>query len=194
MAAKSKLTYRTLRLATIALGLACFHAYAQGAGPGGTGRVATVGRTGGSGNSQINTFTSRAGGSRSGVESYAGQRAARSRSATAARSPSRGPSAAALGSVDKKDVARALARARHRTGNGAQVIVASGKGRSAEAPAPEAAINDPVLREALARPTAPKERAMRNIFALSAAPTVAELMSRDALAAATAPRGGGSTH
>ena len=105
MAGKSTLTYRTLRLAIIALGLACFHAY--GAGPGGTGRVTTVGRTGGGGNSRVTTFAARQGCWTSRVETFAGQRA---RVASAAR-PQRTP-VASRGRTS--DVARAVARTQQR--------------------------------------------------------------------------------
>ena len=108
MAAKSKLTYRTLRLATIALGLACFHAYAV-AGPGGSGRVATVNKTGGGGNSRISTFTARQAGSKSGVESFAGQRGRAMRSASNAGGRRSSPSRAG-----RTDVARAVARTEQR--------------------------------------------------------------------------------
>jgi hypothetical protein len=182
MATQSKLTYRTLRLATIALGLACFHAYAV-AGPGGSGRVATVGRTGGA-NSRISTFTSRQGTSKSGVESYAGQRTRGSKPGAVTRRSS--PRAGA-----PADVSVAIARTQQRMAakrEAAAPALPAKNGATASSPT----LSDPVLRAALAKPEARKADGMRNVFALRTAPTVAELIADSGVAAG--PRAVGSSH
>jgi hypothetical protein len=181
------LTYRTLRLATMAFVLACVHAgQALGHGPltFSGGKSGSRGGSSFSGAGGVATFTPRQGSGRSGVESFAPQGMSMRISkpgvpvnsrAAAVKQMSRIEGLAGQGPVIIR-TAYSMPDDSEQMGPPAPIGC---QGSATVRPAvhdtgdpvvPESALKDPVLRAALARPAAARPDGMRNAFAMNFAP------------------------